>query len=209
MEKKSSLPPPVLIPELGHLFYTLGWMTGTGDTIFVTPSGIQKERLTPSDLFLLDFHTRSILKAPTLPVQPSACTPLFYHCFQLRDAGACIHTHSQNALLVTLIYPGPTFTITNQEMIKGIRRGTHGPGLANTDTLVVPIIENAPTEEDLSDGLTQAMSEYPDTCAILVRNHGVFVWGATWEKAKTMTECYDYLFEVAIKMKQLGMDPHC
>lgn len=28
-----------------------------------------------------------------------------------------------------------------------------------------------------------------------------------WEKAKTMTECYDYLFEIAVKMKMAGLDP--
>lgn len=29
----------------------------------------------------------------------------------------------------------------------------------------------------------------------------------SWEKAKTMTECYDYLFEIAVKMKTIGIDP--
>lgn len=29
----------------------------------------------------------------------------------------------------------------------------------------------------------------------------------SWEKAKTMTECYDYLFEIAVKMKSIGIDP--
>ena len=29
----------------------------------------------------------------------------------------------------------------------------------------------------------------------------------TQSLAKTMTECYDYLFELAIKMRGLGLDP--
>lgn len=33
---------------------------------------------------------------------------------------------------------------------------------------------------------------------MLVRRHGVYVWGPTWQKAKTMSECYDYLFEVCL-----------
>lgn len=40
-----------------------------------------------------------------------------------------------------------------------------------------------------------------------MRRHGVYVWGDSWEKAKCMAECYDYLFEIAVKMKGLGLDP--
>ncbi|XP_073870071.1 methylthioribulose-1-phosphate dehydratase isoform X8 [Macaca fascicularis] len=75
------------------------------------------------------------------------------------------------------------------------------------DMLVVPIIENTPEEKDLKDRMAHAMNEYPDSCAVLVRRHGVYVWGETWEKAKTMCECYDYLFDIAISMKKVGLDP--
>ena len=36
---------------------------------------------------------------------------------------------------------------------------------------------------------------------VLIMTHS----GADWEKAKTQTECLDYLFEVAVKMKQMGL----
>lgn len=51
------------------------------------------------------------------------------------------------------------------------------------------------------------MIEYPDTNAVLVRRHGVYVWGESWQNAKSMAECYDYLFEIAVKMKSIGIDP--
>jgi len=51
------------------------------------------------------------------------------------------------------------------------------------------------------------MADYPETNAVLVRRHGVYVWGKTWQAAKTMSECYHYLFEVAVEMKKLGLDP--
>lgn len=51
------------------------------------------------------------------------------------------------------------------------------------------------------------MEEYPDSCAVLVRRHGVYVWGDTWQKAKTMCECLDYLCDIATRMKLHGLDP--
>ena len=51
---------------------------------------------------------------------------------------------------------------------------------------MVPIIENTPEERDLKGRMARAMEAYPETCAVLVRRHGVYVWGETWEKTKTM-----------------------
>ena len=56
------------------------------------------------------------------------------------------------------------------------------------DTLTVPIIENTAHEEDLTSSLEAAMDQYPDTYAVLVRRHGVYVWGDDVQKAKTQAE---------------------
>ena len=193
--------PANLIPELCRLFYELGWVTGTGggitirheDKVFIAPSGVQKERIKPEHIFVLPYpeqspspHTdRVFLRRPVQKLKESACTPLFWNAFDLRGAGSCIHTHSQNAVLATLLWSGPVFKISHQEMIKGVRIGGNGKTLSYLDTLVVPIIENTPHEEDLRDSMAAAMEQYPDAAAILVRRHGVYVWGNSWESAKT------------------------
>lgn len=69
------------------------------------------------------------------------------------------------------------------------------------DNCTVPIIENTARECELTDRLRQAIKDYPKSQAVLVRRHGVYVWGSTWIQAKTQAECYDYLFEAALKMK--------
>jgi len=38
----------------------------------------------------------------------------------------------------------------------------------------------------LQESMARAMEDYPESCAVLVRRHGVFVWGENWQKAKTM-----------------------
>ena len=75
------------------------------------------------------------------------------------------------------------------------------------DNCTVPIIENTARECELTDRLRQAIKDYPKSQAVLVRRHGVYVWGSTWIQAKTQAECYDYLFEAALKMKAaVGID---
>lgn len=192
----------------------VGWVTGTGggisirrgDEIYIAPSGVQKERIEPEDMFVLDVTGEKQLSAPPAHkgFTPSQCTPLFFNAYNMRQAGAVIHTHSQHAVMVTLLWE-KEFRITHQEMIKGIKRG-FGPNAKSMnyyDELVVPIIENTAQEKDLQAEMAKAMAAYPDTCAVLVRRHGVYVWGDNWVRAKTMNECYDYLFEIAVKMRQL------
>ena len=206
----------LLVPELCRHFYSLGWVSGTGggmsirsgDQIFVAPSGVQKERIVPQDLFVLDKDGNTISEPPASRcLKKSECTPLFMNAFRLREAGAVIHSHAVCADLATLISDGQEFRITHQEMIKGIKKGSSKESLRYDDTLVVPIIENTAFERDLTDRMAAVMQSYPDTNAVLVRRHGVYVWGQTWQQAKTMAECYHYLFEVAVEMKKLGLDP--
>lgn len=76
------------------------------------------------------------------------------------------------------------------------------------EELVVPIIENTPLEKDLEESLHKAIKEYPGTSAVLVRRHGIYVWGKSWQSAKTQCECYDYLFNIALEMKKFGLEPN-
>lgn len=55
--------------------------------------------------------------------------------------------------------------------------------------------------------MARAMTDYPEATAVLVRRHGIYVWGQTWQLAKSMCECFDYLCEVAVRMKSIGLDP--
>jgi methylthioribulose 1-phosphate dehydratase / enolase-phosphatase E1 len=180
-----------LICELCAHFYNAGWVTGTGGSIsmrygnriYMTPSGVQKERIQPDELYMLDIEG-SILSVPPQKVagkfpKLSDCSPLFLHCYRLRNAGAALHSHDQTCVLVTAISPYHNeFRISHQEMIKGIM------GYGYHDELVVPIIDNTAHENELADSLERAIIDYPKSFAVLVRDHGIYVWGDTWEQAK-------------------------
>ncbi|HEX4335431.1 MAG TPA: methylthioribulose 1-phosphate dehydratase [Polyangiaceae bacterium] len=199
--------PRALIVELCRAFYAQGWVSGTGGgvsirdggRIYIAPSGVQKERIRESDMYVLD-ESGEVLEQPASPgLSPSACSPLFFNAYRLRGAGAVIHSHSMHALLATL-HAREAFECTELEMIKGIAgHGYH-------DKLRVPIIENTAHERDLAEAMAEAIAANPRTYAVLVRRHGVYIWGKDWVEAKTHAECYHYLFEAAVRMAALGVD---
>jgi methylthioribulose-1-phosphate dehydratase len=134
-------------------------VTGTGggtsirnpEHIFIAPSGVQKERIQPSDIFVLDAASKAYVRRPPV-LKPSACTPLFLAAYTKRNAGCCIHTHSQWAVLVTLLVErefgaDACFEIEELEQIKGVGRWSapgeaKKPHLGYFDRLRIPIIEN-------------------------------------------------------------------
>lgn len=227
--------PANLICELCKLFYDNNWVTGTGggisirntegdnkNLVYIAPSGIQKERLHPWEMFVAELPEEKVLRTPNdaeynknYKYKPSACTPLFMSCYQMREAGACIHTHSQNAVMCTLLWEDKVeFEISHIEQIKAIPKLQFNEATQKVektgsmeyhDKLVIPIIENTPHEEDLTDSLQEAIRNYPGTTAVLVRRHGIYVWGENVWKAKVYNEAIDYLLQLAVSMKQHGI----
>ncbi|KAI3466103.1 hypothetical protein Pfo_022766 [Paulownia fortunei] len=211
-----------LISELCRQFYHLGWVSGTGGSITIkvhddsipkpqqlivmSPSGVQKERMMEEDMYVLSpdgcvLSEPSAKPWPHKPPKCSDCGPLFLKAYEMRNAGSVIHSHGMESCLVTMINPlSKEFRITHMEMIKGIQ------GHGYYDELVVPIIENTAHERELTESLAEAIKAYPKTTAVLVRNHGIYIWGDSWISAKTQAECYHYLFDAAIKLHQLGLD---
>jgi methylthioribulose-1-phosphate dehydratase len=205
-----------LIPYLCNQYYDKG-MSGTGggmailsnDLIYTTPSGVHKERLSPSDLFILSNDvTRTIVRG----------NGILSECFELFDVvlkrgfGCVIHTHSIDTVLVTKLFKNE-FTVTGMEMIKGLRR-LDGKRYKNSETVRVPILENTERECQLVGGLTRCVEEMEERekrggdgcCVVLVRGHGVFVWGTDWKDAKTQFECISYLCRAVVQMKMIGLN---
>lgn len=198
-----------LICDLARSFYDLGWASGTGggiciregDSVIMAPSGVQKERMRPEQMFTIALDGTVITRPDDPSLRPSECSSLFLAAIRHRNAGAVIHSHSIHAMLATLVFE-TELCISHLEMIKGIE------GMSYHDRLVVPIIDNTARECDLADALEEAILAYPKTHAVLVRRHGVYVWGRDWISAKTQAECYDYLFRAAVEMRRMGI-PTC
>ena len=61
-----------LVCDLCKQFYLEGWLSGTGgsicirhgEAIFMTPSGVQKERINPDELYILDRNGKVLSSPP-------------------------------------------------------------------------------------------------------------------------------------------------
>ena len=209
---------PELMAQLCRDFYTLGWVSGTGGGIsirdhhgiYLAPSGVQKERICADDIFLCADDLLEPASAPRVlrpaknpALRISECAPLFYNAYRLRKAGACIHSHSIWAVLATRLAAKQgsphLFSSHGLEMQKGLR------GKGCMETIQIPIIANTARESALSDSMQAAMIEHPDVDAVLVANHGLYVWGKDWIEAKTQAECLDYLCRAAVESHRLGV----
>jgi methylthioribulose-1-phosphate dehydratase len=210
---------PQLICELCRQFYGLGWVSGTGggisirgpEGLYMAPSGVQKERLRPEDVFLLappeaggDLDACRVLRPPSDPaLRISECQPLFYNAYRRRDAGAVIHSHSVWAVLAARLCsprgePG-AFVSEGLEMQKGLR------GKGCFDRVCVPIIANTPREAELTESMAAAMDAHPDVDAVIVAGHGIYVWGRDWVQAKTQAECLDFVMRAVVESHRLGV----
>ncbi|KAL0925578.1 hypothetical protein M5K25_003932 [Dendrobium thyrsiflorum] len=126
LEGKTVWETRTLVADLCRQFYTLGWVSGTGGSITIkvhddsipkpdqlivmSPSGVQKERMIPEDMYVLS-SGGEVLSTPCAKPYPhksskcSDCAPLFMKAYQMRNAGAVIHSHGMESCLVTMINP--------------------------------------------------------------------------------------------------------
>lgn len=174
----------------------------------MAPSGVQKERILPEDVFVLDgtdLTTCRVLRpARDASMRISECQPLFYNAYRIRNAGAVIHSHSIWAVLAAASVARSAgaegvFRCRGLEMQKGLR------GKGCFEEIRIPIIANTPRESELTDAMATAMSRHPDVDAVLVAGHGVYVWGEDWIRAKTQAECLDYLFRAVVELQRMGI----
>jgi len=88
-----------LVCELCRQFFNAGWVTGTGgsisirdgENIYMTPSGVQKERIKADEVFTVDIQG-NVIHQPDQKLggrvpKLSDCAPLFLHAYQQRNAG--------------------------------------------------------------------------------------------------------------------------
>src|SRR4051812_47270880 len=204
-----------LLVELLGQFHRRGWVSGTGGGIcgpaddgglLLAPSGVHKERVRVDEFFTVDPANGRVLRSPDRPdLRPSECNAIFCLVHRDREAWSVVHSHALSAVLAGDLAADRDrdhLAVHDLEMLKGI------PGVTNTDTHLVPVIRNTAREPELVSQLEAALADprFEAACAVIVRDHGAYIWGRDVLEAKRHTEVYHFLFEATVARRDRHME---
>ena len=162
-------------------------------TFLVTASGKDKRKHTPEDFLLVDACGRP---AEPISVKPSAETLLHVEVYKKTNAGCSLHVHTVDNNVISELYGDRGEVIfTSQELIKAF-------GYWEEDAVLrIPII---PNHADIPR-LAAVFGEHvkADKGAVLIRNHGITVWGEDAFSAKKYLEACEFLFQYQLKLLSL------
>lgn len=194
-----------MLCTLLRFFYAKDWVSGTGGGIsatredgmlLVAPTGVHKELVEPGDFFAIDPQTCGVVEAAgNTALKPSECSPIFAAIVRTRGAGSVVHSHALSAVLAADLAKHGSLAIQNLEMLKGIRN------TSNTAIHKVSVIDNTEREADLTGAVESALKDNDEAFAILVKDHGAYIWGADVWEAKRHTEVYHFLFEATVQRR--------
>lgn len=160
--------------------------------LLITPSGIDKGRVTPEDLLVVDAGGEPVGGGAG---KPSAETLLHVTAALEAGAGATLHTHSVAAtLLGEHFLPAGGLTLTGYEMLKGLSGvGTHEAEVH------VPVVPNSQDMRQLAGRMRDELARRPGLQGLLLAGHGLYTWGLTLDEARRHVEAFEFLFECVVR----------
>ncbi|WP_257351505.1 methylthioribulose 1-phosphate dehydratase [Pseudalkalibacillus decolorationis] len=159
--------------------------------LLVTASGKDKRKRTKEDFLLVDENCVPVEKTS---LRPSAETLIHRKIYQLTDAVCCLHVHTIDNNVISELYSNEkSISFKGQELIKAF-------GLWQEDAeIVIPIVENVADIPTLTEEIAAQLGE--GVYGVLIRNHGITVWGKSAFEAKKYLEAFEFLFTYHLKLK--------
>ncbi len=194
------LPPCEALIQIGKTLYERGWMAGTAgnlsardpqqtDSFWVTASGNPKGQLEPSDFLRLAVDSGELLESPQSSNRPSAEAAIHQVIYQLfPQAHCCLHVHSVDACLATQVCNKPSLRLPPLEMIKGMGVWKQSPEVK------LPLFDNWLEVPRIAAEIEQRFStQLPDITALMIRQHGLTVWGESLQQAYNRLEIIEFI----------------
>lgn len=156
----------------------------------VTASGKDKRKATDEDFLLVDEFGRP---ASSTHLKPSAETLLHVEVYRKTNAGCSLHVHTIDNNVISEVYGDRgEVQFQGQELIKAFDKWEE-------DALLrIPIIPNHAHIPSLAKAFSEHVSG--DSGAVLIRNHGITVWGKNAFEAKKILEATEFLFRYQLRL---------
>ncbi|AKP72695.1 Methylthioribulose-1-phosphate dehydratase [Piscirickettsia salmonis] len=171
-----------------------GWVPATGgnfsarlaDGVVVTASGYDKGCLTEASFCQFDLEGNQFTGAG----KPSAETALHLAIYQLdAHAKAVLHTHSIAATTLSRYIAESQLAIHGYEMQKSLA------GIqSHLETVNIAIFDNDQDIDALVGQVNKVHAKQPLRHGILIRGHGLYVWGDSILEARRHLEGLEFLF---------------
>ena len=185
---------------------TRDWFMGTSGNLsikvkddpirfLVSASGKDKRKQTNEDFLLVDSNGNSVEDSK---LRPSAETLLHCAVYKKTSAGCSLHVHTVANNVVSELYGDEgNIEFKGQELIKAF-------DLWEEDAILrIPIIRNYSDIPKLAEEFQSHILS--DKGAVLIRNHGITVWGKDGFEAKKLLEACEFLFQYQLMMDQLTL----
>ena len=190
----------LLLPEFKLIDLTFGNVS-VGDpdrgVFAIKPSGVDYTVMTANDMVVLDFDGKLVEGS----LRPSSDTPTHRRLFQaFHGIRSVVHTHSRNAVAFAQAGRGiPCLGTTHCDYFYG--------EVPVTRAMTAEEVQSAYEWETGNVIVERFQNLDPaEVCAVLVRNHGPFVWGQSGKKAVEYAFALEIVAEMAMKAFQL--DPN-
>ena len=169
------------------------------DYAFVSESGIDKSQFSENNFIPIKIsnkETHDFYKKR----KSSDETDLHLAIFQSTSANCVLHSHMLDALHFADLYPCLSLIpISGLELLKGFS------GVATHDTTIqIPVFENTQDISQLAEIIKPHLNQDPFCYGLILRGHGVYVWGKNVTEAKRHLEVFEYLFRYTIQKKNFN-----
>jgi methylthioribulose-1-phosphate dehydratase len=156
----------------------------------VTASGKDKRKRTEEDFLLVDEFGHAVEENH---LKPSAETLLHVEIYRKTKAGCSLHVHTIDNNVISEVYGNQgEVTFKGQELIKAFNKWEEDA------VLTIPIIKNYAHIPTLAQAFSEHIKE--DSGAVLIRNHGITVWGRNAFEAKKILEASEFLFKYQLRL---------
>jgi methylthioribulose-1-phosphate dehydratase len=158
----------------------------------ISESGIDKSLFNETHLLPIDIETRKLLPSiESSGRKTSDETDVHLAIYQATKAGCVLHSHMLEALLFAELFPGSnTATIEGLELLKGFSGVT-----THEIKIDIPCFNNTQDIRGFSEKIKPELIIHKHNYGLILRGHGIYVWGATIPEAKRHLEVFEYIFK--------------